>query len=230
MREYHITLTGTSPILMHNRNLEWEVNVKRWEKDAANKSKSVKGDDRSPGWSWLGKLHHNEEVVCLPVDMLASCMMYGGAMVPLPTGKSNTTCKSLSQSGCIIEGFFWPLVLMQPTNDPKKPKRTTIPVAPLFALKEEEDFTQHETLVKSLDFRLHIKPAKVGQSSHIRVRPCFEGWQVEGHITVTDDQLTQSLLATILEYAGKYKGVGDWRPGCKTPGPWGMFTAAVAAV
>jgi hypothetical protein len=224
MKRYQVTLTGRSPMLMHNRNLEWEATVKRWSKDPANKKASVAGDDRSPAWSWLGKLHHNDEVVCLPVDMLSSCMMYGGAMVPLPTGKRSQTCKSLSQSGCLLEDFFWPLTLQASAPG------HTIPVAPLFALQQEPDFAAHEAEALALGFRLHVKPVKVGMSSHIRVRPLFDRWQVEGVVCVTDDQLTQELLTTILDYAGTYKGVGDWRPGCKTPGSWGMFTAAVVPV
>jgi hypothetical protein len=221
MQRYQVTLTGRSPMLMHNRNLDWETIVKQWSKDPAHKSVSVAGDDRSPAWAWLGKLHHNEEVICLPADMVSSCMMYGGAMVPLPKGKRTTTCKSLSQSGCFLEGFFWPLLIQETQLHP-------IAVAPLFALQQEPDFAVHEAHVRADGFRLHVKPATVGMSSHIRVRPLFDRWRVEGVVCVTDEQLTQALLTTILDYAGTYKGVGDWRPGCKTPGPWGMFTATVA--
>ena len=38
------------------------------------------------------------------------------------------------------------------------------------------------------------------------------------------------MLADILRYAGQYKGLGDWRPGGKTPGSFGMFEAAVKEV
>jgi hypothetical protein len=37
------------------------------------------------------------------------------------------------------------------------------------------------------------------------------------------------VLSDIFNYAGRYKGLGDWRPGSKTPGTWGMFTAEVVA-
>ena len=42
-----------------------------------------------------------------------------------------------------------------------------------------------------------------------------------------DDQITTDVLRSILEYAGRYKGLGDWRPSSKTPGPYGTFTAEI---
>ncbi len=38
-----------------------------------------------------------------------------------------------------------------------------------------------------------------------------------------DDQITEDVLKSLFEYAGTYKGLCDWRPGGKTPGPYGMF-------
>lgn len=46
---------------------------------------------------------------------------------------------------------------------------------------------------------------------------------------VSDEQITTAALQDIVTYAGQYKGLGDWRPGGKTPGPFGMFTATLKA-
>ena len=39
-----------------------------------------------------------------------------------------------------------------------------------------------------------------------------------------DEQITEDVLRNIIEYAGQYKGIGDWRPGGK-PGPYGIYSA-----
>jgi hypothetical protein len=46
-------------------------------------------------------------------------------------------------------------------------------------------------------------------------------------MNVSDDQITTGALEDIAEMAGHYKGLGDWRPGGKTPGSYGMFEATV---
>jgi hypothetical protein len=81
--------------------------------------------------------------------------------------------------------------------------------------------------VKALGFSLYLKRARIGQSKHIRVRPRFESWSATGELVVVDDQITEAVLTDILEVAGKYKGLGDWRPSSKTPGTFGMFNASL---
>jgi hypothetical protein len=100
-------------------------------------------------------------------------------------------------------------------------------VAPILALQNESDFTKHQREVEKHGFALHLKRAKIGQSKHVRVRPVFENWSATGQVHVWDDQITLEALREIVTQAGLYKGLGDWRPGGKTPGPYGMFTATV---
>ena len=48
--------------------------------------------------------------------------------------------------------------------------------------------------------------------------------------SVWDDQITLAVLADVLKMAGDYKGLGDWRPSSKTPGPFGRFEAVVKEI
>ena len=73
------------------------------------------------------------------------------------------------------------------------------------------------------------KRVKIGMSKHIRVRPVFQSWSITGDLAVWDDQITKEILQNIIERAGQYKGLGDWRPGGKTPGPYGTFEARLRA-
>jgi hypothetical protein len=90
-------------------------------------------------------------------------------------------------------------------------------------------FSEHKKAAQAMGFELLVKRAKIGMSKHIRVRPQFPtGWQARGTLAVWDEQIDERSLASILEYAGQYKGLCDWRPGGKTPGPYGTFDAKIS--
>lgn len=217
MKTYTVTLTGTMPLLMHADNIDWADLMEAWKADPMNKKASKAGDDRSPAFRWLGCLYHDGQKVGVPNDNLMRCFMEGGALVPVPGGRSGKTFKAQTQSGMLVENTHWPLIVRG--ND--------VPIAPLQALQSEPAFDAHQRAAEKSGFRLFCKRAKIGQSKHIRVRPMFEAWVTTGTITVWDEQITKDVLQQIATQAGLYKGLGDWRPGGKTPGPWGTFKASV---
>jgi hypothetical protein len=222
MRTYSVQIEGLMPLIMHQDNVDWSGLLKKWQSDPKNKGISQAGDDRSPAWTWIGSLYHDGKTVGIPSDNLMTMMRGGAAMVP--TGKRGATFKAQSQSGMLVFEAFWPLVV------PKGGKPGTIPVDFLEGLKSELDFEAHQTAVKAAGFELFVKRAKIGQSKHIRVRPIFAAWAAAGTLKVWDDQITTDVVASILELGGRYKGLGDWRPGCKTPGPFGTFKAEVKEI
>lgn len=219
MRTYAITITGTNPLLMHWDNIDWADEMEAWKNNPSNKRESRAGDDRSPAFRWIGSLYQDGQHVGMPNDNLMRCLMEGGAMVPVPGAKGNKTFKSQSQSGMMINEAYWPLTV----------GGRRIPVEGIEALMECKAFADHRAAVRDMGFDLFVKRAKVGASKHIRVRPRFDRWQIAGTLTVRDEQITEAVLRDILLYAGRYKGLGDWRPGGKTPGSFGMFTAEVTA-
>jgi hypothetical protein len=222
MKTYAVELTGKTPMLMHHDNIEWADFMDGWKNDPANKKSSKAGDDRSPAWRWLGCCYHDGKVLAVPQANIMRAIMEGGAMVPVPGGKMGKTFKSQTQSGMMCVETYWPLV----TAD-----GAMIAWSDLEALRAEEDFAEMRKLVQSLGFDLMVKRAKIGTSKHIRVRPEFApGWKITGHISVWDPQISGSALESILQYAGQYKGLCDWRPGGKTPGPFGTFEPSVKAV
>ena len=138
-------------------------------------------------------------------------------MVPVPGGKMGKSFKAQTQSGCMVSEAYWPLVV----------SGQTVEWAALQRLEKELSFPAQQAAAIDHGFTLFVKRAKIGQSKHVRVRPRFDHWSARGTINVWDEQLTEDLLKSILSYAGQYKGLGDWRPGGKTPGPHGMFEATV---
>lgn len=220
MEKYEVTITGNTPLIMHWDNIEWADKLEAWKNDPVNAKKSKAGDDRTPAWRWIGSMYHDGKLASIPSDNIMRMLMEGGAMVPVPGGKSGKTFKSQSQSGMMVNEPYWPI-----DNG-----SGAVKMADVNALLQEDDFAKHKDRAESLGFRLHIKRAKVQASKHIRVRPCFDTWAIRGTVSVWDEQITERVLADILRYAGQYKGLCDWRPGGKTPGSFGMFSADVKKV
>lgn len=220
MRRLQVKLTGSTPMLMHQDNIEWADRMTAWKDDPNNKKNSKAGDDRTPGFRWIGCLYQDGIKVAIPQDMMMSCLMKAGAMVPVPKGKGGKTFKSQTQSGMMLATPFWSFqcdgadLLMSDIN-------------PMIGVNE---FSKHQDLARELGFDLMVKRAAVGASKHIRVRPRFDRWSVSGELVVWDEQLTDDSLREIFKAAGQYKGIGDWRPGGKTPGPYGMFEAQLQAI
>lgn len=220
MKTYEVTLTGSTPLLMHWDNIDWADKMSEWKDDAANRKESKAGDDRTPAWRWIGSMYNDGQFVTIPSDNLMRAIMEGGAMVPVPGGRSGKTFKSQTQSGMMVNEADWPVLI---NGDP-------IPFDYIKPLLAEKNFQAHKALVESLGFSLFVKRAKVGTSKHIRVRPRFQNWAARGTVSVWDEQVTDSVLVDLFMYAGRYKGLGDWRPGGKTPGAFGMFTAEIRKI
>ena len=217
MRTYEIEIEGTTPLLMHWDDVNWADKMDAWRHDARNKKVSKAGDDRTPAWRWVGSTYHDGKVVAMPADNVMRALMEGGAMVPVPGGRGGKTFKAQTQSGMMISTAFLPL---DAGDGP-------IPIDDINALMKVDDFEIHKQAVQQMGFSLFVKRAKIGTSKHIRVRPRFDRWKLSGSISVWDDQITRDVLTDIIGFAGQFKGLGDWRPGGKTPGSFGMFTGKV---
>ena len=216
MDQYRVTLTGLTPLLMHDMNLLFMEKTKAWQKDPANKELSVAGDDRSPAWTWISYAYHNRRTLGISSDNLMTMLREGGAKVP--TGRRQETYKKHTQSGIMIDQEQWELTI----------NGHGFPVAPINDLVGNTDFLAHLDAVEGMGFELLVKPAKIGRAKHIRVRPMFRDWQLSGSFTVLDPDLsglTKKTLETILRQAGSLCGLCDWRPSSGASGTFGKFSA-----
>jgi hypothetical protein len=217
-KNYQVTLTGATDLLLHKDNIDFGAKVKAWQKDPGNKKMSVAGDDRTPAWTWLSCLYIAGGKLVMDSDNIMSMLRDGGKKCSAPTGRGSM--KAQTQSGIICNEIGWPLVV----------KGHEIESAKLMKLMDEPEFEAHELAAVENDFTLFVKRARVGTSKHVRVRPRFEGWSCTGTLTVVDPTITKEMLETILRFAGAFCGLGDWRPSSPTPGPFGRFTAEVKEV
>lgn len=219
METYTLQITGKMPLIMHQDNIVYADALKTWRLVPENKRLSVAGDDRSPAHTWLGCLYHDGTVIAIPSDNLSRCFMESGASVLVPGGKSGKTFKSQTQSGMAFSEEFFPLLV----------DGATVPVKQFFELETERDFAKHIASANARGFELYVKRAKIGTSKHVRVRPRFHRWQFNATLVVWDDQITLDVLKDIARVAGDYKGLGDWRPSSRTPGPYGRFDVSISS-
>lgn len=217
---YEFEFSCDSPLLMHFDNIEDIAKVDEWRKNPENKSVSVKGDDRSPAWTWIAYLYRGGGKLVMPSDNVMVSLRNAGAQIEIPGGKRGKTFKDATQYGIIpVEESFEFFNHGEP-----------VPTDEIDSLWEDNDFPKHARLAEKLGFKLFVKRAKIGQSKHIRVRPIFSDWSVKGKVLVTEPAITDGILADLFRIAGGRSGLGDWRPSSKTPGSYGRFTVESAKV
>ena len=208
------TLKGITPLLMHADDVEAASTVKEWQTAPANKNLSVPGDDRSPPWTWQTYMYRDEGgMVAMPADNVMVALRQAGAKMTL---KRQTTFKAITQSGLLITDDT-----LNFTNGGKQ-----ISAADFVAMRDNS-FSEQKKAAASAGFDLLVKRAKVGANKHVRVRPMFRSWVVSGAIQVLAPEITFENLQMLFDLAGDV-GLCDWRPGCKTPGRFGMFEATVS--
>jgi len=61
-------------------------------------------------------------------------------------------------------------------------------------------------------WQVDLQPVVVQRSRIMRARPRFDQWKLEFKLTLLDPLLDPSIVQEILEAAGKYKGLLDYRP------------------
>lgn len=215
IRKYNVTLNGITPLLMHQDNITFGEKVKKWQKDPINKSLSVKGDDRSPAWTWIGYCYHDNGLIYMPTANIMSCLRDGGKKCPAATGKGSMKCQTQAGIGVAGNGFeLWV-------------NRSTISTDWISALESVETFSEHERAVTEMGFSLDVRRAVIGTAKHVRVRPLFKNWVCKGQLLVSDVTITTDVLQTILNQGGYYCGLGDWRPGSDSPGSYGRFESVI---
>lgn len=62
------------------------------------------------------------------------------------------------------------------------------------------------------DFEVDKRAVRIKTSRVLRQRPRLDKWALEFEITILEPQLPGNILKEILDYAGRYVGIGDYRP------------------
>lgn len=216
MTRYEFQIEGVTPLLMHANNIE-----ARDEIDARRKrlKTSKAGDDRTPPDTWKGYLYMSDDgKVCLPTENILACLLHAGAKCRY---KGKETLKQHTQR-----------IAFDQLDYQIRIGERTVTADDIAAVDGE--FKEHANAVRELGFRLLVKPVTVGTSSHVRVRPMFSQWCIEGLFEVASDDegiFTADALDDLWRSAGRLSGIGDWRPASpKRPGQYGRFVATTMKV
>jgi hypothetical protein len=224
---YEFTINGLTPLLMHADNLDANDMLKDYRDNPANKAVAVKGDDRSPPWTWQTYLCHDGSKLTMPNEYLMGALRKAGTSITM-TGKK--TLKAASQSDLLTTEFLDFYIEDKSKSAAGKTAWKQVFLSEIQQMFDQDFATQCKE-AENLGFRLFKKRCKVGNNKHVRVRPRFDKWLVRGTITVLNPAvLPEVKVAQLFAYAGKV-GLGDWRPSSpNSPGPFGQFTAEIKRV
>lgn len=216
--QYSFELTGTRGMFHHKDDVLLADELSAWRKDPRNKNVSKAGDDRSPAWTWITYLYHDGEHVAMPFANLSKVLSEAGARMIL---KGKKTYKEITQSGIVFGDEYYPFFV----------RGQRVKVEPILDLQiKDKPFVAHIEGAQKLGFKLDVRRAPIGMSKHVRVRPVFLNWSIQGTFEVKPDAvdaLTPDVVKELWRIAGNL-GLGDWRPSAKkSPGPYGTFEAKV---
>lgn len=217
------TLNGSNPLLMHQDDVEASDRLAEWRLDPKNADLSKRGDDRTPPWTWHSCLYVGNGKVVIPSANLMVCLRNAGATKQIP-GRGKKTYKEATQSKLQIFDEYLSFKCGLAAKEVKHVNEADI------VKIEKLPFSKQAEEVRKLGFWLYVKRAKIGKAKHVRVRPRFDHWKVEGTIKIADTELISfELLKDLFDIAGTI-GLCDWRPGGPTPGAFGMFTSELKRV
>lgn len=221
MEEREFECVGDMPLLMSANDLDLQAEVKKWIGD--HDIKGTAGDDRSPVWTWTSRLYRGSKgYLAIPSMCIMAAIRLGGSKMPL--GKSNWSKPSQFGLGFADEfvDFF---------SDGKQ-----VPLGPIDKLVDRDrdlshtDFNHHAAEAEKVGVNLFRSPVRIMGKRHIRIRPKFANWSIKGIIRILDPMITDDILKTLFDKAGRYGGLGDWSPHAGKPGPHGTFTTTIRPV
>jgi len=65
---------------------------------------------------------------------------------------------------------------------------------------------------KIREWKIDRRPVVIQRQRIVRERPRFDDWELSFEMEITDSQLPIEVARRLLEYAGNYVGIGDFRP------------------
>lgn len=71
------------------------------------------------------------------------------------------------------------------------------------------------------EFKIDRRPVVIQSSRIVRSRPIFDPWALEFTLEFDEEEVPKDVLKQIFDYAGRFVGIGDFRPSCG--GPFGRF-------
>jgi len=134
---------------------------------------------------WLDTAYLLGNEIYPPAEHIWQAMIRAGVNFRIK-GKGRKTYKDLISCAVIVEPDLIPHGLELPEE------MTTDPSQPVYVDK---------------------RPVRIQRARVLRERLALsKGWKLAFEMLITDDQLQKEVIKAILDYAGQYVGIGDFRP------------------
>ncbi len=65
---------------------------------------------------------------------------------------------------------------------------------------------------KNYEWTIDKQPVVIQRARIMRCRPMFENWELSFTIQIRDERISPPIVREVLETAGKFNGIGDYRP------------------
>lgn len=153
-------------------------------KDELDSGAQKKSGGKDYSDEWKKALYFDEKIgIYQPATHIEGALIKAAVNFQI-TGKGKKTYKDLFKSAVFVTPDYVPHGLK---GTPDK-------------LAEEGKLTIDKRLVR------------INNSGVERRRPMLKSWSLEFVIEVHDDQISHDVVKQILEHAGRYVGIGDYRP------------------
>lgn len=205
---------GVSPILMHYDNIEGSDLLEKVRKAPENKHYK-RGDDRYPSWTYQVYLLSDGDRLAMPADYVFGNLRDGASKIPM--GRNSNYKRRFVGGVDMSQTFYFAMA----GAGGRQVMLSELPAHDL-------PFAEHVELLRKVGVDLHMKRVPIGQSKHVRVRAMLKEWSFRGFFDVIDkDLMDKPLITSFFTHGGKL-GLGDWRPGAKSPGWYGQYKATLA--
>lgn len=196
MQELKMDWTGTTPMLMHNEQLANPMNEYTIALSAltSKRKKTLSDHWEISRLEWEAGLYVHEGVIQLPARMIHSCIVEGAKM--------NKNGKKLKE-GAMPSATHYPLEYGSPV------------------LRLDGNAMPNPSLDKHWKEYFYQATVGISKSRVMRTRPKFNRWGIEVGIIFDENHISREELIQAAENAGRYKGLGDYRP------MFGRFAAKV---
>jgi len=184
MKQYAVTIQGTTVLLQHRFGPQAQTEL-------ADQVKRVAGQRDFTG-EWIDSAYLLDGKVVHPAEHIYQAMIRAASNFRIK-GRGKKTYEDLVSSAVIIEPdlipFEGPIELPSPEEIPIGAPKEGCPVF------------------------VDIRPVRIQKSRVLRERlGIAPGWRLSFNLTVTEEDFPPEAIKAILDYAGQFIGIGDYRP------------------